>query len=103
MIDENKEIYLLLHHQIGLTIIIALIFGISVSAIAAGSSSTDTKSNYELLYDIENQEIRVKQESVIVKINKDSFIIDDWELKFYEANLGKITHISLHEMKCKNK
>ncbi len=71
--------------------------------IVFDSGPIDTRANYELLYDIEKQEIRVKQESVIVKINKDTFKIDDWELKFYEANLGKITHISLHEMKCKNK
>ena len=67
--------------------------------IVFNSGPIDTKANYELLYDIEKQEIRVKQESVIVKINKDSFIIDDWELKFYEANLGKITPFSLHQVK----
>ncbi len=64
---------------------------------------TDKRLNYELVYDIEKQEIRVKQENVIVKINKDTYKIDDWELKFYEANLGKITHMTLQELKCKNK
>ena len=61
------------------------------------------KVNYELVYEIEKQEIRVKEESVIVKINKDTNKIDDWELKFYEDNLGKITHMGLQELKCKNK
>ena len=64
---------------------------------------TDKKVNYELVYEIEKQEIRIKEESVIVKINKDTNKIDDWELKFYEDNLGKITHMGLQELKCKNK
>ena len=67
------------------------------------SGPIDQESKYELLYDIEKQEIRVKEDSVIVKINKDTNKIDDWELKFYEENMGRINHVSLQEMKCKNK
>ena len=67
------------------------------------SGPIDQESIYKLLYDIEKQEIRVQVDKVIVKINKDTNKIDDWELKFYEQNMGKINHVSLQEMKCKNK